>query len=210
MIFLSSFFLFLNIRMEDIFRPFDLQLPQQSWVEREDRGTRFRIQSIRRQRRRHRNRRLGHAPAVQAKPRPPRPTRVQDWLDSEILAIRYVLRLENKYQLPPDPFDILKTPYWFPPFYFLSFFSVFPVFYEFGAAVPEQHSLCAWIRHIERVRQSHQHFHVIDERSSHQRYCISFGWWCILIGFLLVPTGFHRIFTGFFVLLEISQHSPSF
>lgn len=37
------------------------------------------------------------------------------------------------------------------------FFVFFPplVFYEFGATVFEQHSLCARIRHIQRVHQSH-------------------------------------------------------
>ena len=95
-------------RMEDIFRLFDLQLPQQSWVEPEDQGTRFPIQSIRRQRRHHRNRRPDHAPTVQTKPKRRRPTRTLVWSDSEILAIRYyVLRFinnirEKKKNFPPS------------------------------------------------------------------------------------------------------------
>lgn len=79
--------------MADIFRLFDLQLPQQSWVERERHGIRFQIQSIRRQRRRHQNWRPDHAPVVQANPRR-RPKRAQDWSVLEILAIRYVPRID--------------------------------------------------------------------------------------------------------------------
>ena len=173
-------------RMEDIFRLFDLQLPQQSWVEPEDQGTRFPIQSIRRQRRHHRNRRPDHAPTVQTKPKRRRPTRTLDWSDSEILAIRYyVLRFINKIREKKKishrhiavcffHFKILWARRLRPfiDFAFVFVFFFISVFYEFGAAMPEQHSLRAWIRHIERVRQPHQHFHVIDERSSHQRYWI--------------------------------------
>ena len=101
-------------RMEDIFRLFDLQLPQQSWVEPEDQGTRFPIQSIRRQRRHHRNRRPDHAPTVQTKPKRRRPTRTLVWSDSEILAIRYyVLRFINNIREKKKKFPTVISPFFF-------------------------------------------------------------------------------------------------
>lgn len=205
-----SFLCFSCNRMEDIIRLFDLQLPQQSWVEPEDQGTRFPIQSIRRQRRHHRNRRPDHAPTVQTKPKRRRPTRTLDWSDSEILAIRYyVLRFIN---------NVFPTAWFFHfkilwarlrrPFIDFAFVWLFSVFYEFGAAMPEQHTLRAWIRHIERVRQPHQHFHVIDERSSHQRY-----WIFVIANLIGTHSSLFWFSLGFFHLkngFHFSQLSPSF
>ena len=46
------------------------------------------------------------------------------------------------------------------------------VFHEFGVAVSEQHPPGARVRLVQRLRQSHQHFHVLDERGPYQRWMV--------------------------------------